>query len=103
MKKKQEERPDNAGKNEGNPLVAGIVKVFFEVVKHFINDFELNRSAKKYDSFGERFDKIDDLLTKMDNTVQQYKSEIEDLKNKILWSNILIIVLVVVLVIQLVR
>lgn len=86
---------------QSKPLIAGAIKVLFEVVKHFINDFEVNRTAKKFEKYGEQFQTIDNMLLKLENKMQECRREIEELKNRLLWSNILLIALLVLLVVQL--
>jgi predicted ribosome quality control (RQC) complex YloA/Tae2 family protein len=93
---KQKETP------ESKPLIAGLVKVLFEVVKHFLNDFEVNRTAKKFEKYGDQFQTIENMLTKLDNKLQDYRREIEELKNRLLWSNILLIILLLILILQIV-
>lgn len=96
MSKKQEENPQH------KPLIAGAVKVLFEIVKHFIHDFEVNRTAKKFEKYSEQFQTIENMLIKLENRLNDYRREIEDLKNRILWSNILLIILLILLIMQMV-
>jgi len=96
MSNKNREEP------QSKPIIAGAVKVLFEVIKHFIHDFEINRTAKKFEKYGEQFQTIDNMLLKLENKLQECRREIEDLKNRLLWSNILLIVLLILLIVQLV-
>jgi hypothetical protein len=47
MSRQQRENP------ESKPLIAGAVKVLFEVIKHFLHDFEVNRTAKKFERYAD--------------------------------------------------
>ena len=100
MKKNQQK--ENDSKPEENQILKGFVKLIFEVLKHYIHDWDLGRSAKKGDQIGERFDKVDNLLVKLDERVQYYNRQIEELKQRIAIGNILIVVLLIVLIVQLV-
>ncbi len=94
--RKQKETP------ESKPIIAGAVKILFEVIKHFLHDFELNRSAKKFEKYEEQFQTIENMLIKVDEKLQNYRREIADLKTRLLWSNFLLIILLVLLIAQLV-
>ncbi len=87
---------------QSKPLIAGAVKVLFEVIKHFLHDFEINRTAKKFEKYGEQFQTIDNMLIKLDNKMQECRREIVELKNRLLWSNILLVVIVILLIVQLI-
>ena len=93
---KKEEMPQH------KPLIAGAIKILFEVVKHFIHDFEINRTAKKFEKYSEQYQTIENMLIKLENRLNDYRREIEELKNRLLWSNILLIVLLILLIVQMV-
>jgi hypothetical protein len=94
MSRQQRENP------ESKPLVAGAVKVLFEVIKHFLHDFEINRTAKKFERYSEQFQTLENMLLKADKRIQECRKEIEDLKQRLLWSNVLLVAILILLIVQ---
>lgn len=91
--RKQKEEPQT------KPIIAGAVKILFEVIKHFLRDFDTTRTAKKFEKYGEQFQTLESLLLKMDNRIKEYRREIEELKNRLLWNNIFLIAILILLVV----
>ena len=81
-------------KPRSNPFVAGLIKAFFDLVNHFIKDFDNIRKVKKIDKFSEEFSTIEHLLIRLEKKVEEQRFLIEDLKTRILWGNIVIIILI---------
>ena len=81
-------------KPRSNPLIAGLIKAFFDIVNHFIKDFDNIRKIKKIDKFSEEFSTIEHLLVKLEKKMDEQRFLIEDLRTRILWGNIIIIVLI---------
>lgn len=77
-----------------NPFLAGLIKAFFNLVNHFIKDFENVRKVKKIDKFSDDFSTIEHLLIRLEKKLEEQRFQIEDLKTRILWGNIVIIILI---------
>ena len=91
MKKK-----DKQNNPKSNPIVNGAINTFFDIVKHFINDMDNNRKLKKIDRYSEKFSTLEHMLVRLEKKMDDNRHQIEDLKNRLLWGNIIIIVLVLV-------
>ncbi len=83
-----------------NAWVAQIVSMIFDLVKHVIKDFEMNRNLKKATGVAEQFSTVEHLILKLETKVSDNRKALDDLKNRLLWSNIIIIALLVTIVIQ---
>ena len=90
MKKKQIE------KSRSNPIITGFINMFFDMLKHFIKDFENLRKVKKIDKFAEQFSTLEHLVIKMEKKIEENRHQVEDLKNRLLWGNITIIALLLI-------
>ncbi len=86
MKKKE--------KQKNNPIVNGAVSTFFDIVKHFINDMDNNRKIKKIDQYSDKFSTIEHMLIRLEKKLDDNRHQIEDLKGRLLWGNIIIVILV---------
>ena len=91
MKKK-----DKQNNPKNNPIVNGAINTFFDIVKHFINDMDNNRKLKKIDRYSEKFSTLEHMLVRLEKKMDDNRHQIEDLKNRLLWGNIIIIVLILV-------
>ncbi len=83
-----------------NSWVTQIVAMVFDLIKHVIKDFEMNRNIKKATDVAEQFSTVEHLILKVETKISDNRKAIEDLKNRLLWSNIIIIALLVTVVIQ---
>ncbi|MCK4957581.1 MAG: hypothetical protein KAS49_08080 [Candidatus Cloacimonetes bacterium] len=91
-------------KNEKtNPIINGIISTFFDVIKHFINDFDNSRKVKRIDRFSEEFSTLEHMLVRLEKKLDENRHQIEDLKNRLLWGNIIIIVLILVNIFHLIK
>ena len=90
FKKKKKDSP------EKNPIVTGFINMIFEVFKHFIKDFENFAKAKKVDKFDNKFNTLERMVIDLKTKIQDNYREIDELKNRILWGNIVIVVLLLV-------
>jgi uncharacterized membrane protein (DUF106 family) len=98
MKKKSNE-PARTG---NSTLVNSLITAFFEIVKHFLTDFENIQKVKKIDKFKEGLQNVEHLIVRLEEKIEQNRKEIEDLKNRLLWGNIIIIVLLLITIYQVV-
>lgn len=92
MKKKT----DNKDKKKSNPIVSGLIKAFFDLINHFIKDFDNMRKINKIDKFSEEFSTMEHMLIRLERKLDDNRHQIEDLKNRILWGNLIIIVLILI-------
>jgi len=90
-------------KPRSNPFIAGLIKAFFDIVNHFIRDFDNIRKVKKIDKFSEEFSTIEHLLVKLEKKLNEQRFLIEDLKTRILWGNIVIIILILLNIFYLIK
>ncbi|MCF7912160.1 MAG: hypothetical protein K9M99_06510 [Candidatus Cloacimonetes bacterium] len=88
MKKKNEV----AAKN-GNVLVTGFVTAFFDIVKHFINEFDNHQKVRRIDKYQEGLQNMEHLIVRLEDKLEQNRRDIEDLKNRLMWGNIIIVIL----------
>lgn len=79
--------------NQSNPVLTGFINVIFDVFKHFIKDFENMRKVKKIDSVSDNFSTLEHMLVRLEDKIENNRKLIEDLKNRLLWSNVIIIIL----------
>ena len=96
-KKNKNERPKTS------PIVSGLISMFFDIMKHFIKDFENMRKVKKIDNWGDKFSNMEHMLIRLEDKIQENRRQIDDLENRILWGNIVIIVLLLVIIFQSIR
>ncbi len=90
-------------KSKGNSIITHSISMVFDLIKHLIKDFELSRNVKKIDKFSEKFSNIEHLMIRLEEKFQDNRKEIEELKNKLLWSNVIIIALLVTILIQVIK
>lgn len=90
-------------RKKDSPLLVGLINMFFEMIKHFFKDFENMKKLKKIDSMQDKFASIEHMLVRLEDKIQENRHQIEDLKNRILWGNIVIIVLLAIVIYQTVK
>lgn len=96
MKKKQEVQ-------KSNPVVSGLVNTFFEIVKHFMKDFDNMRKIKKIDKYDDQFATMEHMMVRLEEKIRSLRQHVEELKARLLWSNIMIIVLLLIILYELIR
>ncbi|MBL7149888.1 MAG: hypothetical protein ISS80_07425 [Candidatus Cloacimonetes bacterium] len=96
-------KKNNREIQKSSPFLASIIKLFFDLIKHFIKDFENMRKVKKIDHIAEKFSLLEHMLIRLENKIQENRKLIEDLKNRILWGNIIIVVLLLIILYDLLR
>ncbi len=90
-------------KQKQSPILAGLINMFFDMIKHFFKDFENMRKVKKIDNMTDKFAGLEHMLIRLEDKIRENRYQIEDLKNRLLWGNIVIIVLLGIIIFQLVR
>lgn len=93
----------NNGKPKSNLIITGLINASFDVLKHFIKDFENMRKVKKIDKFSDKFSTLEHLLVRLEKRMDENRRQIEDLKNRILWGNIIIIILILINLFHLIK
>lgn len=73
------------------------------MIKHFIKDFENMRKVKKIDNIAEKFSSLEHMLIRLENKIRENRKLIEDLKTRILWGNIIVVVLLLIILYDLLR
>ena len=96
-------KKNNREMQKSSLFLSSIIKLFFDMIKHFIKDFENIRKVKKIDNFADKFSSLEHMLIRLENKIQENRKYIEDLKNRILWGNIIIIVLLLIIIYDLLR
>lgn len=95
MAKNKEAKP------AANPLLNNMISMGFDLAKHWLRDLENARKVSKIDQFSEQFGTLENLVIKLDRRVQDNIHLIDKLKLQLLWSNIVIIALLIVTLLQL--
>ena len=93
----------NKEKQRTNPFVTGLINMFFDLMKHFIKDFENIRKVRKIDHVTDKFSDMRHLLVRLEDKIQENHRQIDDLKNRVLWGNIIIIILLLISIFNVVR
>jgi hypothetical protein len=96
-------KKNNREVQKSSLFLSSIIKLFFDMIKHFIKDFENIRKVKKIDNFAEKFSSLEHMLIRLENKIQENRKIIEDLKNRILWGNVIIVVLLLIILYDLLR
>ena len=85
MKKKKDKN--------SNPLISNFISLMFDLLKHFIKDFENIKKVKKIDKFDDKILTLEHLIIKLQGRLQENRMLIEDIKNRVFWGNIVIVLL----------
>jgi hypothetical protein len=86
-----------------NPIISILIKAFFNMLNHLIKDFDNIRKIKKIDKFSNEFSTIEHMLVKLEKKLEDNRHHIEDLKTRILWGNIVIIILILLNIFYLIK
>ncbi len=86
-----------------NPIISILIKAFFNMVNHLIKDFDNIKKIKKIDKFSNEFSTIEHMLVKLEKKLEDNRHHIEDLKTRILWGNIVIIILILLNIFYLIK
>jgi len=79
-----------------NVILAGFVSAFFDIVKHFISDLDNRQKVKKIDKYQEGLQNVEHLIVRLEDKLEQHRRDIENLKNRLMWGNIVIVVLLLI-------
>jgi hypothetical protein len=90
-------------KKKPNIFMSGLMNIFFDLIKHFIKDAENIRKVKKIDHFDDKFSELEHMFIRLEDKINDYRKQIDELKNRILWGNIIVIVLLIFVLIELIR
>lgn len=85
-------------KSSNNVLASSAVSAFFDLIRHFITDFDNKQKVKKIDKYKEGMQNIEHLIVRLEDKIENNRHEIEDLKNRLLWGNIISIVLLLIII-----
>ena len=88
---------------KSNPIISILIKAFFNMLNHLIKDFDNIRKIKKIDKFSNEFSTIEHMLVKLEKKLEDNRHHIEDLKTRILWGNIVIIILILLNIFYLIK
>ncbi len=80
---------------KSNPIISNFVSLFFDLMKHFIKDFENIRKVKKIDKFDDKFHSLEHLIVKMQEKIDKNRMLLDDMKNRIFWGNVIIVILLI--------
>ncbi len=81
-----------------NLLMANFIQMFFNFVKHWMRDFEQGRKIKRIDKISQQYSTLEHLIIKLEKKIQMNRMEIEDLKKKLLFGQIINIALLLTIV-----
>ena len=96
-------KKNNREVQKSSPLLTSIIKLFSDMIKHFIKDFENMRKVKKIDNIADKFSSLEHMLIRLENKIRENRKLIEDLKTRILWGNIIVVVLLLIILYDLLR
>ncbi|MCD4817597.1 MAG: hypothetical protein K8S23_02770 [Candidatus Cloacimonetes bacterium] len=89
-------RKNKVAKPRSNPIIIGFINMFFDLIKHFIKDFENLHKVKKIDKFDKQFSTLEHLVLKLEEKMNENRRQLEDLKSRLMWGNLTIIILVII-------
>lgn len=88
---------------KSNPFLSGLIAMFFDMIKHFIRDFENIRKVKKIDSATEKFSALEHMLIRLEEKIYENWKLTEELKNRLFWGNVINVALLLVIIYLLVK
>jgi hypothetical protein len=83
-------------KSSSNLLVNGFVTAFFDIIKHFISDLDNRQKVRKLDRYQEGLQNVEHLIVRLEKKLEQNWRDIAELKSRLMWGNIIIIVLLLI-------
>lgn len=81
-----------------DPVISRFVGLIFEFLKHIINHFELQRSAKKSERLQEQISELENLIIKLDHKSVENSRHLDAIRNKLTWSYVLNILTLALLI-----
>lgn len=88
---------------KNSPFLSGLINIFFDMIKHFIKDFENMRKVKKIDTATEKFSALEHMLVRLEERINDNWKYTQDLKNKLLWGNVINVALLLVIIYLLIK
>ena len=84
--------------HKSSPFLSGLINIFFDMIKHFIRDFDNMRKVKKIDTATEKFSALEHMLIRLEEKINDNWKVVEELKSKLLWGNVINIALLLVII-----
>ncbi len=88
---------------KNSPFLSGLINIFFDMIKHFIRDFENMRKVKKIDTAAEKFSALEHMIVRLEEKISDNWKVVEELKSKLLWGNVINIALLLVIIYLLIK
>jgi uncharacterized membrane protein YjfL (UPF0719 family) len=89
--------------SKSGPILSGLITIFFDMIKHFIKDFDNMRKVKKVDTAADKFSALEHMIVRLENKINDNWKDIEELKSRLFWGNAINIVLFLVVIYLLIR
>ena len=89
--------------HKSSPFLSGLINVFFDMVKHFIRDFENMRKVKKIDTASEKISALEHMIIRLEEKLNDNWRVVNELKSKLLWGNVINIALLLVIIYLLIK
>jgi hypothetical protein len=89
--------------HKSGPFLSGLINVFFDMVKHFIRDFENMRKVKKIDTASEKFSALEHMIIRLEEKLNDNWRVVNELKSKLLWGNVINVALLLVIIYLLIK
>lgn len=83
---------------KSSPFLSGLINIFFDMIKHFIKDFDNMRKVKKIDTAAEKFSALEHMLIRLEERINDNWKIVEELKHKLLWGNVINIALLLAII-----
>ncbi|RLC44062.1 MAG: hypothetical protein DRH57_09515 [Candidatus Cloacimonadota bacterium] len=81
--------------DEHSSLAKVFIKLLFDLLRHLIKDWESRNSTKRFDELTEKYKKLEGEIK---NYMKKVSVQVEKLENKMLWSNILTVILLMIVI-----
>ena len=101
-KKESRENIVSKQKKKISPVLSGLISMIFDVMKHFLKDFENMRKIRKIDRVGDNFSTLEHLMVRLEDKLETCRKQIDELKNKLIITNIVIIILLFFIIYKLI-
>ena len=88
---------------KSSPFLSGLIHLFFDMIKHFIKDFENMRKVKKIDTAAEKFSALEHMIIRLEKRIEDNWRVVNELKSKLLWGNVINIVLLLAIIYLLIK
>lgn len=89
--------------HKSSPFLSGLINVFFDMIKHFIRDFENIRKVKKIDTASEKISALEHMIIRLEEKLNDNWRVVNELKSKLLWGNVINIALLLVIIYLLIK